>query len=248
MTRVFGRLFEDGRDGVLVVKPSQPFFGVDKYERHYAVTDGCIDIDLLPTPKGIHYFVGFKAEGDYRDTAFTLRWRIPTATEVDISAKPKPAVPQRSEVKDRISEVQVRRLASELADALNKEEQLVRELDAVRQAEKKQKERVKQLEAAMESALTDRDNELATLRVAGAQPPQIIYRDVPVAPEPLKERIATLEAENQRLREINESYYESVLELHQLKLNRAQTVNLPNAVTEIPDTPRQRLIHKLLAK
>ena len=63
MTRVHGQLFSDGRNGLLVVKPSQPFFGVARHERHFDVTDGSIDINLDPTPAGVTYLVAYKEKG-----------------------------------------------------------------------------------------------------------------------------------------------------------------------------------------
>ena len=35
MTRVFGQLFEDKRDGHLFIKPSKPFFGCDRHGKLY---------------------------------------------------------------------------------------------------------------------------------------------------------------------------------------------------------------------
>ena len=85
MTRVYGKLFSDERDGLLVVKPSQPFFGVTRDELHFDVTDGAIDLNLDPTPSGIHYLVAFKQRGDIRKTDFTLKWRIPDRPEFDVT-------------------------------------------------------------------------------------------------------------------------------------------------------------------
>ena len=58
MTRVYGKLFSDDRDGFLVIKPSRPFFGVGRDERHYEVKSGEIDLNLDPTPAGVHYQIG----------------------------------------------------------------------------------------------------------------------------------------------------------------------------------------------
>ena len=80
--------------------------------------------------------------------------------------------------------------------------------------------------------------------------PQIktVIKKVFVPPQPLEDRIKFLEQEIRRLNDINDSYYESVLELHQLKLERAQSAHLPTYVEEMPGTPQQRLINKLRAK
>lgn len=246
MTRVHGTLFEDGRDGVLVVKPSKPFFGVDKYERHYPVVEGQVDIDLLPTPPGYFYNVGFKEEGDIRDTAFTLVWRVPRKGEVNLNKEPEHHLANDSP-KDSLTAVSNRRLAGELAQALADNLNLEDELDRQKHINEQLNARIAGLEKATEGALSARDKELAELRQATAPVVKTVYQRVPVPSEPLQERISFLEAENKRLTELNDSYYQSVLELHQLKLDRAQTANLPQTVEEIPDNPRARLIQKLKA-
>jgi len=85
MTHVYGLLFEDGRDGILCVKPSKPFFGVSRHERHYPITDGRIDIELQPTPAGQFYNIGFKENGDITQTDYTMRLKVPKLKELDIS-------------------------------------------------------------------------------------------------------------------------------------------------------------------
>ena len=74
-----------------------------------------------------------------------------------------------------------------------------------------------------------------------------VYKEVPVAPKLLEERIINLERENKRLQDLSDTYYQAYVELHQLKLERAQSAPVPNTVTGISGSPRQRLIHKLLA-
>lgn len=246
MTRVHGTLFEDGRDGVLVVKPSKPFFGADKYERHYPVVEGQVDIDLMPTPPGYFYNIGFKEEGDVRDTAFTLMWKVPSKGEVNLNKASEPPQPTSS-TKDSLTAVSNRRLSGELAKALAEKLDLQDELDRQRHINEQLSARIAGLEQATEGALSVRDKELAELRQAAAPIVKTVYQRVPVPSKPLQERISFLEAENKRLTELNDNYYESVLELHQLKLDRAQTANLPQTVEEIPDNPRARLIQKLRA-
>jgi hypothetical protein len=250
MARVFGQLFDDGRDGVLVLKPSAHFFGADRDERHFDVINGSIDIELSPTPPGIYYNVGFQKHGDLRDPVYTLKWQVPrTATEIDISPKVA-ALPdsQSGSTPDTNSEVQIRRLAHELAAESNGRRSLEEKLSFAEQRVLELEEKIIRLEKATEVALSVRDAELAALRQAHMPETRTIYVDVPVPPKPLKERISFLEAEVTRLMALNDSYYTAVLELNQLKLERAQTINLPQNVEEVPDTPRQRLIQKLTAK
>jgi len=246
MTRVFGTLFEDGRNGLLAIKPSQPFFGCDRHEKHFPVLAGEIDIELPPTPAGVFFNVGFKEEGDTRRTDFTLRWRIPSQQELDITAKPEqPRAERSSSVIDR---VQVRRLTTELADALEAVEKLERDLAQSKAREESLAASFEQHKAATDHAFQLRDSELSRLTEANKPRVQTVVKHVPVPPKQLNDRIKFLEAENLRLIALNDTYYASVLELHQLKLDRAQTVHLPNPVTEMPGSTQQRLINKLLAK
>jgi hypothetical protein len=247
MTRVFGRIFEDGRCGVLGIKPSRPFFGADKYERHYPVINGEIDIELTPTPAGVYYNVGFKDDGDIRDTIFTLMWRIPNTGEVNLTRSQDPkSIPDSG--KDSLTAVSNRRLAGELAEALAEKLEIQAQLEQQKQIIDKLSTRIKGLEKSTEGALSARDKEIATLRQATEPIIKKVYERIPVPPKPLQERINFLEAENKRLTELNDIYYKSVLELHQLKLDRAQTASLPQTVEDIPDNPRARLIQKLRAK
>lgn len=246
MSRVYGTLFEDGRDGVLVVKASRPFFGSDRHERQYPVVGGKIDIDLAPNPPGTFYSVGFKEVGDFRRTDFTLQWRIPRG-EFDITPdKPEASAPPRSS--NSLDRVQVKRLASELAEALELVEKLEGDLEAAKAREKAAQVELQKHKQASDLALQLRDQQVSKLSAEKAPIIKTVVKEVPVLPEPLQKRIKTLEAENQRLLALNDNYYQSVLELHRLKLDRAQTVHLHNPVTEIPGTPQQRLINKLLAK
>ena len=72
-----------------------------------------------------------------------------------------------------------------------------------------------------------------------------VYKSVPVPAAPLKQRITFLEGELERLNNVNNEYYQSVVELHQLKLDRAQSLPSPGPISSPEDTPRQRLINKL---
>lgn len=248
MTRVHGRLFDDGRDGILVIKPSKPFFGADKYERHYPVTGGEIDIDLTPTPRGVFYNVGFKEEGDLRDTPFTLQWRIPSTGEIDITPGAQETKTGETSNKSSYTEISNRRLASELAEAMQRNQELQSQVKQLNERNALLTQRVSDIERSTEVALGIRDRELEELRESQAPKEKTVFLRVPVLPAPLQERITRLEAENQRLTALNDTYYKAVLELNQLKLDRAQTVHLPQTVEEIPDTPRARLIQKLRAK
>lgn len=246
MSRVYGTLFEDGRSGVLVVKASRPFFGSDRHERQYPVIDGQIDIQLAPNPPGTYYNVGFKEQGDIRRTDFTLQWRIPRG-EFDIT--PDKEAPQQASTRpNTIDRVQARRLATELADALELVNKLEQDLESSKRREQDLRAELQKHKAASQEALSLRDEQIAQLSLSKPNKVRTVVKEVPVPPERLEKRIKTLETENQFLRSLNDTYYESVLELHQLKLDRAQTVYLHNPVTEIPGTPQQRLINKLLAK
>ena len=49
-----------------------------------------------------------------------------------------------------------------------------------------------------------------------------VYLDKPVPPAALQERIKRLEQENLRLVDLNAEYYKSVVQLHQLQLDKAR--------------------------
>jgi len=248
MTRVHGTLFSDGRDGILVIKPSKPFFGAPKYERHYSVVGGEIDIELTPTPRGVYYNVGFKEDGDLRDTPFTLQWRIPSTGEIDITPGAQEDKPIEASNKSGYTELSNRRLASDLAEALQCNQDLQDQLVQLKERNNLLAQRVTDIERSTEVALNIRDRELEELRETLAPKEKTVFLRVPVPPGPLQERITHLEAENQRLTALNDTYYKAVLELNQLKLDRAQTVHLPQTVEEIPDNLRARLIQKLRAR
>ena len=249
MTRIHGRLFDDGRNGILAVKPSAPFFGVSRDERFYEVKDGSIDIDLLPTPSGVFYFVGYKAEGDTHQTDFTLRWRVPQSGDMDITPGASSQKEQASKVQSAsiYERVQLKRVSSDLSGALGTNEELSARLNEAQN-------RLEQLESEMriyrkttDTVLSERDQTIAQLSESLKPEVRTVYVDKPVPPELLEERIKRLEQENLRLLELNAEYYKSVVELHQLKLDRAH--NTTQAPVEGADSsPQKRLLRKLLGK
>ena len=249
MTRVHGKLFSDDRDGVLVVKPSQPFFGVGRHERQYEVKNGEIDLNLDPTPAGVHYQVGFKLEGDIRRTDFTLKWRVPAIDSFDItpgsdnSVKKSPR-PASASIYER---VQLKRVAQELGDTLESNDELGTDL-------KTAQDRIQQLEAQLriqeqnsEAALATRDEVIAQLQERNEPVTKTVYIDKPVLPAALQERIKILEQENQRLTDLNAEYYKSVVRLHQLQLEKARNTSQEPSV-DTSNSPQQRLLRKILGK
>ena len=248
MTRVFGQLFPDNRNGILAICPTKPFFGCGRGERHFPVTDGAIDIDLLPTPSGITYQVGFKEEGDTRRTDYTLNWRIPFNGEIDITPNSKPQEQESQGSSSTVDRVQIRRLTTELADALECVDRLERDLEQAKRREADISTKFEAHKRVVDSALEERDRQISVLSEQTMPQIKTVIKKVFVPPQPLEDRIKFLEQEIRRLNDINDSYYESVLELHQLKLERAQSAHLPTYVEEMPGTPQQRLINKLRAK
>jgi hypothetical protein len=246
MTRVYGQLFEDKRNGFLVVKPSKPFFGCDRHESQYKVVDGYIDIQLQPTPRDTVYLIGFKEEGDIRRTDFTLKWRINNTNEVDVS--PKSTEPVIAPPSVRSDQVQVRRLATELSTSMQRVSKLE---DQLRNAHRQLDDLSNKFQvhrANAELSLVQRDEAISQLQTASDPEVQTVIKHVPVPPAALAERISFLEQEVTRLKALNDHYYESVVELHQLKLDKAQSITPSVPITSPEDTPRQRLLNKLLAK
>ena len=245
MTKVTGKLFDDGRDGFLIVKPSKPFFGCNKHEKRFPIKEGTIDIELTPTPPGIQYLVAFKEAGDFTRTDFTLKWRVPNVQELDISpAKPKPQVetPSPGSVSEQVL---VKRLATELASTLKQVAELEHELRQNQLRLDDLNSKFNTYKVSSEKSLSHRDAAISDL--SGALEPEVrtVYKEVAVPSAPLKQRILFLEGELNRLNDINNEYYHSVVELHQLKLERAQRLPSPGAISSPEDTPRQRLINKL---
>lgn len=248
MTRVFGQLFADGRDGILAIKASKAFFGSTRDEQHFEVVGGSVDFDITATPRGVFYNVGFKDLGDTRATAFTLKWTIPPTGSVDVG--PKQGIETNSfteQTSSSLNQVQVKRLASELSSALDVAKSLEVEIADIKQKESLLRQKFDQYKRDSALVLSQRDQRISYLSMVQAPKVKTIYKDVPVAPKALEDRILHLEQQNQNLQTLNDTYYQAYLELYQLKLERAPTVPIPSTVTGIPGSLRQRLINKLLA-
>ena len=249
MTRIHGKLFNDGREGILAVRPSEPFFGVSRDERFYPIAEGAVDFELLPNPPGTFYFIGFKEQGDVRQTDFTLKWKVPKTEEYDVTtgvAAKKEAAPAVSSpsVYER---VQLKRVASELSETLQTSSELSSKLvDAERRIHQLEDE-LRAYKRTADLVLSDRDEVIAQLQENQEPVVKTVYIDKPVPPEALNERIKRLERENLRLLDLNAEYYKSVVELHQLQLDKAR--NSPQALpVEANNSPQKRLLRKLLGK
>jgi len=245
MTKVYGKLFEDGRDGFLIIKPSKPFFGCSKHEKRFPVSEGSVDIELTPTPPGIQYLVAFKDPGDFSRTEFTLKWRVPAVDQLDVSpAKPKvkDPTPAPGSISDQ---VQLKRLATELASSLQQVATLQQELRQTQSRLDDVTSKFDTYKLSAELSLSSRDAAITSLKDSSEPEIRTVYKSVPVPAAPLKQRISFLEDELDRLNKINNEYYQSVVELHQLKLDRAQSLPSPGPISSPEDTPRQRLINKL---
>jgi len=249
MTRVFGVLFEDGRDGILAIKSSKPFFGCQGDEQHFDVVNGAIDCNLLPTPNGISYLVGFKELGDSRRTNFTLHWQIPNLPEIDITPdSDKSSVnseqPQSASIYER---VQLKRIAVELNESLEDKQEITSQLEAAEARVKQLEEELKSFKSSTDIALRGRDATIAQLNEQNAPEIRTVYLEKPVPPAALYERIQRLEQENLRLIELNAEYYKSVVDLYQLQLSKAR--NTPQSLpVEAQSSPQKRLLRKLLGK
>jgi hypothetical protein len=249
MTKIIGKLFDDGRDGILIIKPSKPFFGCSKHENRYPINNGTVDIELLPTPAGIHYLVSFKAPGDFSRTDFTLRWRVPDQTEVDItpasSAQPGGANPRTSP--SIFERVQLKRVAGELTDTLNQKDDLNQKLLQAEARVQQLQNELQSFRRSTDSVLANRDKTIAQLQEQNTPTVNTVYLDKPVPPAALYERINRLEQENIRLLELNAEYYKSVVDLYQLQLDKAR--NSPQALpVGSVSSPQKRLLRKLLGK
>ena len=250
MTRVYGKLFSDGRSGVLAIKPSKSFFGVPFDERHYEVKDGNIDFNLDPTPAGIFYNLGFKDTGDIRRTQFTLRWKIPNIESFDVTqgaentTAPASMVPPKASAYER---VQLKRVADELSERIDVNEQLSNKLEDAQQRVKKLEDEILAYRRTADLVLSDRDKVIAQLQEQNAPVVRTVYLDKPIPPEALQQRIKRLEDENMRLINLNAEYYKSVVELYQLQLDKARNSQQPQSVETNP-SPQTRLLRKLLGK
>jgi len=247
VTRVHGKLFSDGRDGLLVVKPSKPFFGVSRDERHFEIIDGSIDLNLDPTPQGVHYLVAFKQKGDIRKTDFSLQWRVPDCDEYDVTPGAKSSEKPSSGIATAnvYERVQLRRTVTELSESLDKQARLESSLLDAQTRIVTLEARLRDYQAAAEEALISRDRTISQMAEQNAPEIQTVFVDRPVPPAPLKARIKRLEEENLRLKNLNADYYKSVVKLHQLQLDKAR--NTPPPVTvEQGNSPQQRLRRKLI--
>ena len=249
MTRIHGRLFDDGRDGILAVKPSAPFFGVSRDERFYPVTGGAIDIELLPTPPGVFYFVGYKDQGDVHQTAFTLRWRVPKSGDMDVTPGATTEKQPASSIASAtvFERVQLKRVSDNLSEALAANEGLNTQLASAQARIEKLEAEMRNYKMTTDGVLSKRDQTIAQLQETLVPEVQTVYVDRPVPPELLEERVKRLEQENIRLSEVNAEYYKSVVELHQLKLDRAHNTN-PVPVEDFGSSPQKKLLRKLLGK
>lgn len=249
MTRVFGQLFPDNRNGILAICPTKPFFGCSRDERHFPVKDGAIDIELLPTPSGVTYKVGFKEEGDTRRTDYTLNWRIPFNGQVNITPKLEDKPKSEEQHAGRVSDlVQIRRLASELEVAISStEEEKAKNVELQRQLQLAET-KISELISSAEINSKAKDRIIAELQAARQPVIKTVIQKVLAPNQPLIDRVKRLEADVQRLTDLNETYYQSFVELHQLKLERAKSQAPAPIVEEFPSSPQERLFRKLTAK
>ena len=249
MTRIQGRLFNDGREGILAIKPSQPFFGVARDERFYQVVDGSIDIELLPTPPGVMYFVGFKEKGDTRQTPYTLKWRIPDTDILDVTPGAEAQNKQQasSESGSVYERVQLKAVANELEEALESNTNLTVSLDEANARIEELTANLVTLRQSSDHAMITRDQQISQLSEQQTPTVRTVYRDVPVPPAALHERIKTLERENKRLTDLNAEYYKSVVKQYQLQLDKARETPQENSVST-DTSPQQRLLGKLFGR
>ena len=250
MTRVHGKLFADNRTGVLVVKPSAPFFGVSKDERQFPVIEGAIDIQLDPTPGGIYYFVGYKSDGDIRRTDFTLRWRVPNVPSYDVTADADNAKTPAQQAAPKASvyeRVQLKRVASELTESLEDLGQLSTDLENAKSHIEMLESELRVYKSTSAKALNQRDQTIAQLTEQSAPVVNTVYLDKPVPPAALQARVLRLEAENKRLLDLNAEYYKSVVQLHQLQLDKART-SPEEPQLGVTSSPQSRLLRKLIGK
>ena len=249
MTRIYGKLFQDGRNGILAIKPSQPFFGVARDERFYQVEDGQIDIELMPTPPGVLYFVGYKEQGDVRQTPYTLKWRIPNTDSMDVTpgAETKSQESKEDGALSVYEKVQLKAVANELEDALESNTHLTVSLDEANTRISELTNSLNELKRSNEIAMSTRDQQIQQLSEQQEPIIKTVYESVPVAPEPLEERIRTLERENKRLMDLNSEYYKSVVKLHEIQLVKARETP-QGASVSTDNSPQQRLLGKLFGR
>jgi len=142
--------------------------------------------------------------------------------------------------------VQLKRIAGELNESLEDKEEITSQLEAAEARVKQLEEELQSFRRSTDIALRGRDATIAQLNEQNTPEIKTVYLEKPVPPKALHDRIKRLEQENKRLIELNAEYYKSVVDLHQLKLNRAQSLPSPGPITTPEDSPRQRLINKLI--
>jgi hypothetical protein len=243
-------LFSDDRSGILVVKPSQPFFGVPRDERHFAITDGAIDFKLDPTPSGVYYLIGFKNEGDIRRTDYTLRWRVPAVESFDITpgaANTEQDIQQPAPKASVYERVQLKRVASELTDTIEDNQQLSTDLVEANLRIKQLQDQLRGYKRTSDYVLAQRDQTIAQLSEVSQPVTNTVYLEKPVPPEALQSRVYHLESELKRLLELNAEYYKSVVQLHQLQLDKASS-SPEEPPLGVSNSPQSRLLRKLLGK
>ena len=226
MTRVYGQLFDDGRAGNLVIKPSKPFFGVARHEQIYSVTDGRIDLQLTPTPPGHFYLVGFKQKGDVRRTDFTLKWRILDVSEVDISSKksePKSKPLFNNQSKVLINSLLVK--TKELEATLIEKDRQISGLSASLSLSKRDNESLSKL---LDQAIVSREQALKELADHTEPVLKTEIKYEPIADETLLERIALLEERLTAVVEQNNKLESTIAQLHQLQLKHGRSAPVNN--------------------
>tara|TARA_B100000405_G_scaffold295845_1_gene250227 strand:- start:1708 stop:2457 length:750 start_codon:yes stop_codon:yes gene_type:complete len=249
MTRIYGKLFKDGREGILAIRPSQPFFGVARDERFYQVKDGEIDIELMPTPPGVLYFVGYKEQGDIRKTPYTLKWRIPDTDSMDVTpgAEPEKKDSKAGGSLSVYEKVQLKAVANELEEALESNTNLTVSLDEANTRIAELTNNLNEIKRSTEIAMSTRDQQIQQLSEQQEPIIKTVYESVPVPSEPLQERIETLERENKRLTDLNAEYYKSVVKLHEIQLDKARETP-QGASVSTDNSPQQRLLGKLFGR
>jgi len=226
VTRVYGQLFDDGRAGNLVIKPSKPFFGVARHEQIYSVTDGRIDLQLTPTPPGHFYLVGFKQKGDVRRTDFTLKWRILDVSEVDISSKksePKSKPLFNNQSKVLINSLLVK--TKELEATLIEKDRQISGLSASLSLSKRDNESLSKL---LDQAIVSREQALKELADHTEPVLKTEIKYEPIADETLLERIALLEERLTAVVEQNNKLESTIAQLHQLQLKHGRSAPVNN--------------------
>lgn len=212
MARIVGNL-GISVNGLLHVKPSSPFVGVTASYRAFPVTDGLLDIELPPTPRGIVYFVDFQAEGVFEQPRPQERWAIPPVAELSLDELRFPRH-RRSPLKQELP-LSMRQLETEVLRQENS--QLRGEIDELRERLGSRGMRAEKAERQIEG-LRAEVAELKTALYLMEIPKETVIEKVVEVPVVQKVRhaeaqreldratklVLAMEAENHRLREILE--------------------------------------------